>query len=377
MKFLPIKYRQLVSCLSALVLSAGASPAVEIEMSTVFAYPKRDPYDLANLHGFNHAPNVTVMPDGHLLAAWFSGPYEGSVHQLILGSVSEDGAKSWSDAKVIQDTPRTSDFDPAFVRDGTNTLLFYAAGRWNRYPFVGVREAAKKLVGTNSFHVLSMVSPDSGRTWSDPVQAVPGRLFCRANGIRLRSGTLLLPVYDLVNESYVASVLRSEDRGQSWTKHGTVTAADGKAGAEPTIVELDNGNILMALRSRDGRIWFALSTDEGTTWQEPFSADFDAAASSHSLFRTSSGRVLLTYSASKPPLRSPLVIRQLDQKNMQWGDPVRIASIKDPEEPFWTTQVSYPSVTELPDGTLVVVWTEIAMSPAEQYGKIMSARVKL
>ncbi|PYV28536.1 MAG: hypothetical protein DMG24_01815, partial [Acidobacteria bacterium] len=102
----------------------------------VFAHPTADPYDPSNHHGFNHAPSVVLLPDGRLLAAWFSGPFEASVNQVILGSHSSDRGLTWSPAEVLQDFPHKSDFDPAFIADGERTWLFFSAGRWNRYPFV-------------------------------------------------------------------------------------------------------------------------------------------------------------------------------------------------------------------------------------------------
>ncbi len=42
---------------------------------------------------------------------------------------------------------------------------------------------------------------------------------------------------------------------------------------------------------------------------------------------------------------------------------------------YWQTQVTYPSVCQLPDDTLLVVWAEIYISDTEQIGIIQSARV--
>ena len=80
--------------------------------SLIFKSPSKDPYDLKNLYGFNHATSVVTLPDGRLLAAWFSGPFEASVHQVILASYSSDRGKTWSKAEVLQDSRGKSDFDP-------------------------------------------------------------------------------------------------------------------------------------------------------------------------------------------------------------------------------------------------------------------------
>lgn len=118
--------------------AASAQTVSVLSRSTVYEHPSGDPYDRANRFGFNHAPSVTLLADGRLLAAWFSGPFEASVDQVILGAYSSDQGKTWTPAEVRQDFPHTSDFDPAFVSNGSRTWLFFSRGRWNRYPFVRI-----------------------------------------------------------------------------------------------------------------------------------------------------------------------------------------------------------------------------------------------
>src|SRR5438093_5203436 len=119
-----------------------------ISCSLIFRHPACDPYDRENRHGFNHAPSVTMLSDGRLLAAWFSAPFEASVQQVILASSSLDGGVSWTPAEVLQDSPRLSDFDPAFIADGRRTWFFFSAGRWIRWPFL---RDEKNQVGVNSY----------------------------------------------------------------------------------------------------------------------------------------------------------------------------------------------------------------------------------
>jgi len=62
-----------------------------------------------------------------------------------------------------------------------------------------------------------------------------------------------------------------------------------------------------------------------------------------------------------------------------WGTPLLLAEIEAPgeTESVWGRQVTYPSVTELCDRTLVVVWAEIILGNGVQYGDIRSARVRV
>ena len=346
-------------------------PAVT-SRSVVFKHPNGDPYDLTNKYGFNHAASVTTLADGRLLASWFSGPYEGSVHQVILSAHSDDQGRTWSPAEVLQDEPRKSDFDPAFIRDGRRTWFFYSVGRWNRYPFV---QDQASNVGIKSFKLYYRWTDDSGKTWSERQLALEGLgIGCRSNGIALSTGELVLPLHGYV--SGVASVLKSSDRGRTWRRCGHVTTAT--VAHEPSVAELPSGELLMAIRTRDGHLWTSRSRDKGETWAAAEQSPLVAAASSHNVLRLRDGRIVLTHNESKPPLRTPLTMR-VSGDGATWGEPVRLSEvpIPGPNDDAWSRQVSYPSATELSDGSVLAVWGEIYVGALTQYGDIHAARVTL
>jgi predicted neuraminidase len=349
--------------------STATAPRI-VARSIIFKAPSKDPYELKNLHGFNHATSVVTLPDGRLLAAWFSGPFEASVHQVILASYSSDKGKTWSAAKVLQDTPRKSDFDPAFIVDGKRLWFFYSVGRWNRYPFVGDE---KNEVGAVSFKVYHRYSDDSGRTWSEQ-ELVLEKLGvgCRSNGIKLSTGELLLPLHGFL--SGVAGVLKSADGGKTWARFGEIKTAT--VAHEPSIAELPSGEIMMVLRTGDGVLWQTFSKDKGETWLPAEKTDLVAARTSHNIFRLSDGRIVLTHNAAKS-VRTPLTTRVSADGGKTWGESVVIAEVPvpGPNDEVWGRQVSYPSVTALDARTILVVWGELYLSATEQYGDIHSATV--
>jgi len=341
---------------------------------------------------------VAVMPDGRLLVVWWAGPFEGSLDQVILGANSADGGRTWSAARSMANltgVKHLSQWDPALISGKDATWLFFALGRLNPYPAVGGSMPGMRVinqedygVGTNAFRVYVQKSADSGSSWSRAAPAVPQPCICRNNGIVLRNGAMLLPVYFLtsqvsvvgppVDSRFFASVLRSDDQGVTWKRLGRVQGLQGIAGDEPTIAELDDGSVLMTMRSSDGHAWFSQSHDGGATWTEAKPSEFEAAKSSHALYRTRAGRILFAYNACSTYLRSPLVLRVLNQKDMTWSQPVKLAEMLPPatDDKVWFRQVCYPSITELSDGTALVVWTEIKYSELEQTGRIRSARVR-
>jgi predicted neuraminidase len=345
-----------------------------IYKTTVYKHPSEDPYAFDNHFGFNHAPSVTLLPDGRLLAAWFSGPHEASVKQVIQGAYSSDEGKTWTKATVLQDFPHKSNWDPAFIENKGRTWFFFSAGRWDRYPFV---KNESEEVGVKSYKTYYRTSDDSGRTWSAPVILARDSVFCRSNGIKLSTGELLLPVYMQVDGKDIAAVMKSVDDGKTWKQYGYIISSGDDD--EPTIAELKSGDIMMIPRSVDGFLWKVISKDKGETWSEPVKTDMLAAASSNNLFRLKDGHLLLTHDESTPPLRSPLTMRISSDDGETWSDPYILAQIPAPKENDvdWGRQVSYPSVVQLKDGTLVVVWARLILSDDKQYGDIECARIKL
>ena len=360
----------LLALSAGFAMAQGAGLPQVLSEAVVYRHPSTDPYARDNFHGFNHAPSVVTLPDGRLLAAWFSGPFEASVDQDILGAYSSDGGKTWSKAFVLQDFPHISDFDPAFIADGKRTLFFFSAGRENRYPPL---HDEKDTVGVRSFNTYVRVSDDSGRTWSAP-RIAGVRMYCRSDGIRLSSGELLLPMYEVPSR---ASVLKSTDDGKTWKQYGSIKTPAGAG--EPSLVELKSGAILMVLRTSDGFLWETRSSDKGQTWSAPVRTAIHAATTSHNIFRLRDGRLLLTLNESAPNVRTPLVMRVSSDDGTTWSEPVTLAKVKVPQpgDKVWAREVSYPSVTQLKDGTVVVVWARLILSDTMQYGDIDAARVRI
>jgi len=354
------------------VEAPGVKAPELMSRSTVYAYPNRDPYSLENRFGFNHAANIGVLPGGRLMSCWFSGPFEASVHQAVLCSYSSDQGVTWTKAEVFSDFPRRSDFDPAMLMDSQRAWVFFSAGRWIRYPFINDE---RNKVGENSFQIYQRHSDDGGKTWSAAEAAqIEAGFNCRNNGIKLTSGELLLPVAKLRGAE--TGMLKSVDGGRTWKRHGAIATPMGND--EPTIAETNSGAVLMFLRTGGGTLWRTVSRDKGETWSKPERSSIPAARSSHSLFRLRDGRLLLTHDASTGP-RSPVTMRVSDDEGETWGPPLVLATA-----PEWRggsgeprRQVSYPSVAQLGDGTLAVVYSDIGIADSEQWGDIQFARIRI
>jgi sialidase-1 len=354
-------------------LAAGQDTLTLLSKVRVFEHQGSNPKDPVNRHGFNHAPSIVLLPDGRLLTVWFSGPFDASSRQSLLGTTSRDQGRSWLPARVMQDFPDRSDFDPAFVSDGKTTFWFFSAGLRGVPRFEAIPPGTPN--GRETFRIYVRSSSDSAKTWSEPaVISGESAHTSRTNGIRLSTGELLVPLHRLGTGA--GGVLKSSDAGKTWVRRGMVANPVGQGG-EPTIAELSSGNVLMILRTTDGKMWASRSIDKGETWSPARDTGMIAGATSHNLLRLRDGRLVLTHNPSKPPLRTPLTMRVSADDGETWGDPLVLAEaqLRSPDDRG--RQVAYPSAAELSDGTIAVVWTQLSMSDEEMTGDIWSARVRV
>lgn len=347
-------------------LAHGEEPGAVESKSLVFDYGNYDPYDRANLYGFNHAPSVTrvdrdSLQSDQLQTAWLSGAYEASSQQVILGATSDDGGQTWKKAEVLNDEPRKSDFDPRFIDADDRTYLFFSTGRWMRWPFVGFRDAENAQVGGKSFAIQVLEKSSRDGKWSGAVDIGTERDWnCRSNGLRLSTGELLIPTHRLDPLPYMSSVWISSDDSTSWTR-GSEVSVPGKTG----VAELPDGQIVMSLRANDGHVSLARSKDRGRTWSEAERTELTGAASSSNVSCTSAGRLVLTDNSSAPE-RTRLSLRVSEDTGKTWSDALTIADVEQPGEgdEVYGRQVCYPSVCELDDGALRIVWADIESAPS-------------
>lgn len=344
---------RLVSCLAALTVTIGAAASefTVLERTVIFRHTSTDPKDPANLSGLNHGPTVATLPDGRLMAAWFSAPMEGADSQRIMQAVSSDQGRTWTAAKVLQDTPGRADFDPSLFVVGKETFFFCSVA--------------------SPFDVWCRQSHDNGGTWSEPVSMGQPNHTTRSNGIQLSTGELLVPLH--LRGTKGAGVMKSSDGGKTWKRFGMVVNPAGQGG-EPTIAQTRSGKILMMLRTKDGELWCSESTDKGDTWSAPHKTGLTSTTSASHLLCMRDGTLVLTLNPDRNSLRFPLVIHVSRDEGRTWS-PAEVLADRPEKVGGWS--VCYPSVTELSDGILVVVWTQIKNTPSETYGDIHAARVQI
>jgi len=112
-----------------------------------------------------------------------------------------------------------------------------------------------------------------GRTveWQDSTLRLVAERGCYARMIRLQSGEILC-CYQFKGESWVK---RSADEGRSWDEGTCVTAYRNGAAANPELLQLKNGRLMLCYNERpdDGESSYGISVvfsdDKGLKWGEP------------------------------------------------------------------------------------------------------------
>jgi predicted neuraminidase len=117
----------IITLLTALLLVSVHAAEIEItDRTVIFKHTSTDPKDPANQSGYNLGPSLALLPDGRLMAAWFSSPSEGAESQRIVQAFSLDQGRTWGEATVLQDIAGRADFDPALFVAGKETFLFFS-----------------------------------------------------------------------------------------------------------------------------------------------------------------------------------------------------------------------------------------------------------
>lgn len=192
-----------------------------------------------------------------------SGDRSGHDHGVcrIWSKVSDDWGETWREPRMLIDV---ADGDmnvqaPALLRT-TQGNLFLAALR--AHP------------GSVSSTMCLFRSVDEGKTFAELAP-----LWNRSKGqllqggtsslLQLKSGRLLLPYHGGTGSQFrqknSAWCLYSDDAGKDWKRSNAIDLPR-RGAIEGSVAQLDDGSLLMSLRTQLGGPYLARSRDEGKTW---------------------------------------------------------------------------------------------------------------
>ncbi|MFO0821281.1 MAG: sialidase family protein [Pirellulales bacterium] len=272
--------------------------------------------------------SIAVLRDGSLLYATteFQGSGSDFAKARIVGRMSKDGGLNWDETRVLQENVgkrnvmSVSWLRPTLPqRDSHPLLMFFLQKDGFQDLDIYVRESidegkefglARQVTSQKGYHVMN----------NDRV-------------VRLSTGRLLCPIAstaDVEKENHFrSSCVISDDGGKTW-RHGRGSVDQPKRGAmEPEVIELEDGRVLMIVRTQLGYIAAATSDDGGDSWGEPASWKVRSPESPATLRRVpTTGQLLLVWNdqfvagAGHGGKRNPLAAALSSDEGKTWSPPV-------------------------------------------------------
>lgn len=346
----------LVACAGCATPQQGASPNTEKTVvspadfeSKVTALGGHADFVFGDQRPFAqcHASTLVEAADGTLLCAWFAGTEEKNPDVGIWLSRRTEGG--WTAPERVAKISETAHWNPVLFRDAAGiTYLFFKVGldvpRWSTW---------------------WMKSEDSGKTWSKPVELVPGDVGGRGpvknKAILLSDGAWLAPASTETKppkEAWLPFADRSEDGGKTWTRSANwaVDKAElkGVGAIQPTFWEAPAGQVHALMRSGGGWVWRADSADGGKTWGAVKATNLPNNNSGIDLVQLEDGRLVLLYNpvGKNWGPRTPLDLAVSADGGLTWNT---VAHLED--DPKLKSEFSYPSIVRTKKGiALCYTW---------------------
>jgi sulfatase modifying factor 1 len=197
----------------------------------------------------NHDTALAALPNGDLLAIWYTCVSEPGRELAVLASRLRYGHDEWDDASPFWDAPDRNDHAPALWFDGKGTLYHFSS--------LSVADTYR-----HNLALVMRTSHDNGATWSKARLIAPDhaeRHMPAQSVFRAQDGAIVL----VSDTNPGSTVILSRDEGRTWVDAG------GKiAGIHAGVVQLKDGRLIAFGRGDnvDGKMPKSLSADMGKTW---------------------------------------------------------------------------------------------------------------
>ena len=230
--------------------------------------------------------------------------------------VSGDAGQSWTERQIFDtESGIEANYSGALIEatDGTVILGFQNLAErlwtWDDQ----LRDAPGALCPTYAIRSL-----DGGKTWQDLQKLHDEHTGAIRDVLVTTGGRIVFTSMKMLNNPGRHTVMTywSDDCGSTWHSSNLIDLGGNghhDGATEGTIVELNDGRLLLYIRTNWGHFWRALSNDGGERWH-PYgpTPDIDSSSAPGILKRLASGRIVLVWNRRFPEGR--------DDYRLQGGD---------------------------------------------------------
>jgi len=331
-------------------------------------------------YDYHQGPVLYPFSDGRLLMCW--GAYdiqECSNDGVVVYSESFDEGETWESPQVWMASPNAvvSHLQFAQLRGrAERALMIYREGH-----YYGAQEDRRRKASVqwanyaeSPMRLLQKCSADGGATWGPPVEIDPVLIVGRdappyygapEQLLQLANGDLLLLVGYMDPERrdpqhFNISILCSENGGESWEKKRDFTVPEARGAMEPSLAEVEPGQLYGVIRNKSGYLYEIRSGDGGESWDGPRRTEIPTVESMSRVMRLASGRLLMVWnnqsSITQRP-RYPLVAAVSADGGSTWGMPRVLA------DEVGDNQLSNFNLLQMGDGRILVCTSHYRAQP--------------
>ena len=158
---------------------------------------------------------------------------------------------------------------------------------------------------TCKLEMYSIRSTDGGKTWTDKQRLLDGYNADFMGFIQLKSGRLVATMEHLFPDlsRWLCCSFFSDDEGKTWTRSNWIDLGgrgNHDGALEPSVMELNDGRLMMLIRTNLDRFWTAYSDDQGRYWRVLQPTTIEASSAPAWLMRLRSGRLVMAWNRLHP-----------------------------------------------------------------------------
>ncbi|WP_339682869.1 sialidase family protein [Gimesia maris] len=298
-------------------------------------------------------PNLTLLPDGTIIAVFHNQPSHGQQEGDIDCWASPDGIQWEKRSTVTEHEPNTVRMNHAAGLAKNGDLIVLCSGWSNLKQPERPKQAAFRDAILRSWVLRSS---DGGRSWTKSEdfpaaeagwsEYIPfGDIWVGADGalhVSCYQGQFKDPSQSTKTKGWKSSHLKSKDDGRTWS----VVSVIGPSHNETDLFYLGEKNWLAA--ARIDKMELIRSNDNGVTWQKPQPVTGRNEINGH-LTRLKDGRLLLSYGIRVNGRRGVSAKLSSDE-GQTWSEPIRISHTADGGD------CGYPSSIQKENGEIVTAW---------------------